>query len=571
MGKTFKKSKKSNYPHSISSHQKNNRNNPKKLDFSSHNFIFQLNSEFNPSDAHNLSNDIQYNFTNININQNNSFIGFPNLNNINKNSDNTSINNMFKVLRSGNDGDSLFPNTKKLSNKNELKNKFICKYCQKDFTRKSSLKFHIFQIHSGYEGTPCSFCSVKYKRIKEHEKLCKLKYIDKKNDDLLKSNNGSQKNNHKSEPQKFNSIRIHPEIKISLILLNKKEKKKSYIDFNEFKYYPNNIIGNGGNMVVYFGISTFNKEPVAVKIKNTKKKSSSIDNESYILSLLKNVKYIPSLLFYQKNEKKDIIIETLCGPNINSIIKIDKNLFDPETVSFLGMQLFSILKNIHECGIIHNDIKPSNICFGRFENFNLVDTDSFYLIDFGYSRFYDEYLNNKNIKKNKNTTFINNKKNKENFFEGTPKFMSIDKSEGNKPTRKSDCEELMYTLFYLIKKSLPWDDDEENNHIKNCINMCKIKKNIIRENLFPDIPKEFIYIYKMIRNLEYDEQPDYDAYIILLKHILTKNEELENERKKILGKEKMNILLDAMKNFLTEVNNQNEGKNILGGYPFIIK
>ena len=141
MGEPFKKSKKSNYPHSISSRQLNNNNNSYERYSSSHNFNFQLNSEFNPNDAHILSNFFKYNFTNINSNQNNSFIDFRNLNNINKVSNNTSINNMFSILRSGNNGDGSYPNTKILSNKNELKNKFICKYCKKNYTRKSSLKF----------------------------------------------------------------------------------------------------------------------------------------------------------------------------------------------------------------------------------------------------------------------------------------------------------------------------------------------------------------------------------------------------------------------------------------------
>ncbi len=84
----------------------NNNNKSYKRDSSSHNFNFQFNSEFNPNDAHILSNDFH-----INFNQNNSFIDLTNLYNINKNSNNTSVNYIFSILLSGNDGDGSFPNT----------------------------------------------------------------------------------------------------------------------------------------------------------------------------------------------------------------------------------------------------------------------------------------------------------------------------------------------------------------------------------------------------------------------------------------------------------------------------
>ena len=45
-----------------------------------------------------------------------------------------------------------------------------------------------------------------------------------------------------------------------------------------------------------------------------------------------------------------------------------------------------ILCNIHKRGIIHNELKPHNICWGKFKNSCYKEIDKFFLIDFDYSR-----------------------------------------------------------------------------------------------------------------------------------------------------------------------------------------
>ena len=98
--------------------------------------------------------------------------------------------------------------------------------------------------------------------------------------------------------------------------------------------------------------------------------------------------------------------------------------------------------------------------------------------------------------------------------------MSIDKSDGKRPSRRSDCEELIYTLFSLIQSKLPLEYLRGKNHIKNCTKMCELKKKILSNILLQDIPKEFLFVYKNIRALKYEEEPDYNAYNIILKSLI---------------------------------------------------
>lgn len=102
------------------------------------------------------------------------------------------------------------------------------------------------------------------------------------------------------------------------------------------------------------------------------------DNEAIILNILKGVKNIPIFNFNEYDDNKDIIVETKCGPSVHDILKYSKDLIDIQAISLIGTQIFLILKQIHNKGVNHNDIKSSNICWGKFENQKLVETNSFF-------------------------------------------------------------------------------------------------------------------------------------------------------------------------------------------------
>ena len=180
------------------------------------------------------------------------------------------------------------------------------------------------------------------------------------------------------------------------------------------------------------------------------------------------------------------------------------------------------MKDIHSKGVIHNDIKPSNICWGKFSNGNITDLDQFYIVDFGYSKIYSNLL----FTKEKNNSLKNLKYATLNIitdsYTGTPKFMAIDKSKGLHPSRKTDLEEMIYTLLYLRFKTLPWEKIKTKNHTEKCKKMSLIKEKILENGYFDDINPEIKYVYKNIRKLELNEEPDYELYIIIFDSILKK-------------------------------------------------
>lgn len=144
-----------------------------------------------------------------------------------------------------------------------------------------------------------------------------------------------------------------------------------------------------------------------------------------------------------------------------------------------------ILMKIHQHGIIYNDFKPTNICWGKFSFSNFINRNEYFLIDFGYARKIvknikdDINLNNSNI-----NDIFHNEERFENKYAGTAEFMAIPIAEGYSPSRHTDMEELIYTLVFQIKKSFPWSNVKAKNHIEKCKKLAFIKKIQLQMNYF---------------------------------------------------------------------------------------
>ena len=182
-----------------------------------------------------------------------------------------------------------------------------------------------------------------------------------------------------------------------------------------------------------------------------------------------------------------------------------KSEFDITTLSIIGIQVINILEKIHDKNIIHTNIKPTIICLGKFIKRNFTEKKLFYLIDFGYSRdLFDTHDNQFEPKIEYENNRVHYKDKKENTFRGTPIFMSINVGKGFRPSRKSDIEELIYTIFYLNKGSLPWSNIRGKNHEEICLKINDVKISTEPEKLFKDFPRELLFIYKNVLKLNFN-------------------------------------------------------------------
>ena len=222
--------------------------------------------------------------------------------------------------------------------------------------------------------------------------------------------------------------------------------------------------------------------------------------------------------------------------------------------------------------IIHNDVKPNNICWGKFLQGILVKKNQFFLIDFGYARDISCNLN-LFLKKNKKEVFdfCHYEDKNEKKFQGSPQFMGIHIGKGYRPSRRTDIEELIYSLIYLFKGKLPWSHIKGKNHEEVCTKMNKIKMDINLEILFQDLPQEFIFIYKNVIKLEFAEKPEYELYQILFENVLRRLNYSNNYSFEASFSKKVNYFFKKRKLDLSNDKYRKTNGEIFEGYPLIIK
>ena len=94
-------------------------------------------------------------------------------------------------------------------------------------------------------------------------------------------------------------------------------------------------------------------------------------------------------------------------------------------------------------------------------------------------------------------------------FTGTPLFGSVNALMCMEQSRKDDLESIGYMLIYFMKGRLPWQGLKVDNKRINYLKIGQIKKDIPPEVLCENLPTEFKDYIKYVRNLKFDETPNY--------------------------------------------------------------
>ena len=295
----------------------------------------------------------------------------------------------------------------------------------------------------------------------------------------------------------------------SLILKNTTDQDETEYSTNQSFFDPKSLtikqmLGKGGYGCVYD--ATYKNRSVIVKSSLTKRKNDSIIKEYKHLKFLNeaNIRGIPKVghsFVYQWKQR--FIMEKL-GKDLNMLqYEVRKNEFSLEYTLRLAMKVLEIVKSVHSCGILHNDIKPENIMIG------LNDTKTVYLIDFGIA---EHYIND-----DKHISYETNKNNK-----CTPKYCSIGCHKGRSLSRRDDLESLAYTLIQLRTGKLPWDNILRNTKIcyKEQTKLLVEAKSKPAEEIRGEKCKEFVFFLNEVRNQTFTEKPDYYKYYQMFRKIL---------------------------------------------------
>ena len=197
----------------------------------------------------------------------------------------------------------------------------------------------------------------------------------------------------------------------------------------------------------------------------------------------------------------------LLGPSLETLFQSQEKKLSLKTVCMIGIQILDRIEYVHSRKIIHRDIKPDNFSIGKKNKAHII-----YILDFGLAKKYWSTTHKSHI------PYIEGKK-----LTGTARYASINALGGCEQSRRDDLESIFYILIYFLKGRLPWQglkaDKKEDRYKK----IYEIKKNIKIKDLCSSFPEEFESFYNYIRNLEFQQVPDYDYLKLLLKNILEKN------------------------------------------------
>ena len=268
------------------------------------------------------------------------------------------------------------------------------------------------------------------------------------------------------------------------------------------KYTLIKKLGEGSFGSIYSAKSQHNW--YAIKLESRSHGQNLLENEACIMCYLRG-KRIPAIKSYGNDRHFNILVMELMGKSLEEIFEsLPKKKMTINCVAKLGLQMIQILEYIHNKHIIHRDIKPDNFVMGRGDKSKYL-----YLLDFGLAKKYrsSTTLSHYRMVKKKNLT-------------GTARYASINALNGLTQSRRDDLEAVGYVLMYFLRGKLPWQGLRVKNKEDRYHKIMEIKKEISPEQLCHGYPKEYKEYIKYTRNLEYEQDPDYDMLKNLFKNIL---------------------------------------------------
>ena len=277
------------------------------------------------------------------------------------------------------------------------------------------------------------------------------------------------------------------------------------------KYQIKKKLGEGAFGDVYMGTCIETNELVAIKVEPKKIVKPLLETEAFFLYSLKGLG-IPEVLSFGRIKNYNVLVEPLLDKSLFDIFNERRKRLPLEDICLIAIQIIDRIKWVHSKNIVHRDIKPDNFLIGR------KDPNIIYLIDFGLSKKY------RSSKTNKHLRFGFTGK-----LTGTVRFASANALRGGEQSRRDDLESIGYMLIYFMRGKLPWQGVTGEKKIERYLKIYKMKKNVSPEDLCKSLPRQMVEFMRYIKQLEFEQDPDYKYLRGLFESILKKRNESNDQ------------------------------------------
>ena len=268
------------------------------------------------------------------------------------------------------------------------------------------------------------------------------------------------------------------------------------------KYKVKKKLGEGAFGDVFLGQAINNNDYVAIKTEPRKIIKPILESEAFLLYSIAGPG-IPEVKSFGKTKEYNILVEPLLGKSLFDIFAENHKSMPLADACLIGIQVVDRIQWIHSKYIVHRDIKPDNFLIGR------KDPNVIYLIDFGLSKKYRSTTTGKHIR----FGFTGK-------LTGTVRFASANALRGGEQSRRDDIESIGYMMVYFLKKKLPWQGVTGNKKMERYLKIYKMKKNIAPEKLCEGLFPEMVDFITYAKNLEFEQEPDYNFLKNLFKKML---------------------------------------------------
>ena len=253
------------------------------------------------------------------------------------------------------------------------------------------------------------------------------------------------------------------------------------------------LIGQGGFGDIYKVAHIDTKKEFAMKIEEVNSNRKGLENERNIIKNL-NSKCFVKFIDYGEDALYKFLIQDLCGPSFSALRRIlPEKKFSTSTVLRIGLEMLRAIKKLHKNGYIHCDIKPSNFLLQSSRRHPVA------LIDFGLCY---KYMDPQ--------TGVMEKPRIDPGQIGTPRYMSPYAHLGTELGRRDDLFSWFFTLVEMNFGSVPWGKLTDRDQIYN------FKKSMNIAAVTKGMPKQMVSIYRVIRRMNQDEEPDYSLIMSFL-------------------------------------------------------